>query len=120
MRFIHGFPVLLGAALGLAACSSDPPPPTQVYIQQAPTTVVPAAPMPPPPPISELVPPPPPGAGPTVWQPGHWQYTGLSGNPWSWQKGQYVGVPPGAAAWGPGQWQQQAGGWGWRDGHWAA
>ncbi len=75
--------------------------------------------MPPPPPMSDLVPPPPASSGPTVWQPGHWRYTGVGNTPWSWQSGQYVAVPPGATAWVPGQWQQQGSGWVWRDGHWA-
>ena len=67
------------------------------------------APGPPPPPQSELVPPPPPGAGPVVWQPGHWL---LSGNNWAWQPGQYVPPPPGETTWVPGRWAQQpTGGW---------
>jgi hypothetical protein len=78
------------------------------------------APMPPPPAHSELVPPPPPSGVPMVWQPGHWQYTGLAGNPWYWQDGKYVAVPPGANTWVPGVWQQQANGtWMWVSGHWA-
>jgi hypothetical protein len=135
MRVIYALPLLVPTLLGLAACGNSPPPATQVIVQSPPatqvpatqvivqappTTVVPSAPMPPPPPISELVPPPPPSATPTVWQPGHWQYTGVSGNPWNWQHGQYVAVPPGATAWVPGQWQDQDGGWVWRSGHWAA
>jgi hypothetical protein len=119
MRLFHALPLVLPALLTLAACGSEPPPPTQIIVQAPPATVVPMAPMPPPPAMSELVPPPPPTNTPSVWQPGHWRYSGLSGNPWNWQGGQYVAVPPGAIAWVPGQWQQQGGGWVWREGHWA-
>jgi hypothetical protein len=119
MRVIHVLPVLVPSLLGLAACDNSPPP-TQVVVQAPPASIVPSAPMPPPPPMSELVPPPPVSATPTVWQPGHWRYTGVSGNAWSWQAGQYVAVPPGATAWVPGQWQQLQTGWVWREGHWAA
>ena len=52
--------------------------------------------MPPPPPHAELVPPPPQGVGPEVWQPGHWNYTGVAGNPWVWVGGQYVPAPAGS------------------------
>jgi hypothetical protein len=122
MRIIYALPLLAPALLGLAACDDSPPPApvSQIIVQPPPTTVVPAAPTPPPPPMAELVPPPPPSSSPTVWQPGHWRFTGLSGNGWEWKAGQYVGVPPGARAWVPGQWQQQATGWVWREGHWAA
>jgi hypothetical protein len=121
MRAIYTLPLLIPGLLALAACGDSPPPQTtQVIVQSPPTMIVPSAPMPPPPPMSELVPPPPPSATPTVWQPGHWQYNGVTGNGWNWQGGKYVGVPPGATAWVPGQWQQQASGWVWREGHWAA
>src|SRR3954462_4572964 len=116
MRTIYTLPLMLPVMFGLAACdTSTPPQSTQVIVQAPPTTIVPAAPMPPPPPMSELVPPPPASSTPTIWQPGHWRYTGIGGNPWTWQSGQYVAVPPGAAAWVPGQWQQQGGGWVWRE-----
>lgn len=119
MRFLRGLPVILPAILGLAACGESPPPQTTVIVQPAPTAVVPVAPAPPPPAMSELVPPPPVSSVPTVWQPGHWRYTGIGGSPWSWESGRYTAVPPGATAWVPGQWQQQGGGWVWREGHWA-
>jgi hypothetical protein len=118
MRLIHLLPLALPAAFGLAACEIQSTPPAEVVVQPAPTTVVPAVPTPPPPPEAEVVPPPPPTAAPSVWQPGHWRYTGISGNPWSWVPGRYVVVPPGATAWVPGQWQQQGNGWVWREGHW--
>jgi hypothetical protein len=92
-----------------------------VIIQQPaqPATVA-EAPAPPPPPHSELVPPPPQGAGPVVWQPGHWEFTGIAGNEWAWQSGQYVPAPAGVTTWVPGRWMQQPnGGWSWIDGHWA-
>jgi hypothetical protein len=121
MRFIFALPLLVPAVAGLSACGAPPPPQTtQVIVQPQPTAVVPAAPMPPPPPMSELVPPPPPSATPPIWQPGHWRYTGIAGNPWRWQGGQYVALPPGVTAWVPGQWQEQGGGWVWREGHWGA
>jgi WXXGXW repeat (2 copies) len=118
MRIVYTLAFIVPATLGLAACGSSPPP-TQVIVQPAATTVVPASPMPPPPPMSEMVPPPPVSSTPTVWQPGHWRYTGISGGPWSWENGQYVAVPSGSTAWVPGQWQQQGSGWVWREGHWA-
>jgi hypothetical protein len=120
MRIPHTLSLALPAVLSLAACGSPPPPQTtQLIIQPPQTTITPVAPMPPPPAQTELVPPPPASASPTVWQPGHWRFTGLSGAPWTWQSGQYVAVPPGATAWVPGQWQQQNSGFVWREGHWA-
>jgi hypothetical protein len=119
MRFTQVLPLVLPVILGVAACGRSEPPTTQVIVQPAPTTVVPLAPMPPPPAMSELVPPPPVSSVPTVWQPGHWRYSGIGSSPWNWQSGQYVAVPPGASAWVPGQWQQQGSGWVWREGHWA-
>ena len=109
------------AVLALAGCTVQAPPPSsEVTIVQPPATaIVPVSPSPPPLPQAELVPPPPVSATPTVWQPGHWRYTGIAGHPWTWENGQYVAVPAGASAWVPGQWVQQNGGWVWRDGHWA-
>jgi hypothetical protein len=112
-------PATLPVLLALTACGGSQPPPTQVIIQQPAPAVTPVAPMPPPPAMSELVPPPPASSTPTVWQPGHWRYTGVGSRPWSWESGQYTAVPPGATAWVPGQWQQQGSGWVWREGHWA-
>jgi hypothetical protein len=120
MRVIHTLPTMLPAILALAACDNSPPPETtQIVVQQPARTIIPSAPMPPPPPMSELVPPPPPSSVPTIWQPGHWRYSGIGGNPWTWESGRYVAVPAGATAWVPGQWQQQGSGWVWREGHWA-
>ena len=96
-----------------------PPQPTRVVVQTAPAApaVLPAA---PPPAQSELVPPPPLGAGTVAWQPGHWSYSGATDNPWIWEQGHYVPVPPGRAVWVLGYWAQQAnGGWVWMQGHWA-
>jgi len=116
--------LLLPGALGLSACVTVPPPrETQVIVQPAPQLAparVSIAPNPPPPPHAELVPPPPQGVGPVVWQPGHWLYTGIAGQDWSWQPGQYVPPPPGQTTWVPGQWvQQPTGGWTWIEGHWS-
>src|ERR1700742_1978352 len=84
--------------LGLSACVNVPAPrETQVIVQppqQQATAFI--APGPPPAPHSELVPPPPQGAGPVVWQPGHWA-PGNGG--WAWQSGQYVMPPPGETTW---------------------
>lgn len=106
-------------ALGLVACGDDRPVETTRVIIQQPQAVVPVAPLPPPPAHAELVPPPP-SSSRTVWQPGHWRYTGRAGNPWEWQGGSYVMVPPGANTWVPGRWAPQpSGGWAWLEGHWA-
>lgn len=111
--------IVIGATgLLLAACSS-PPPPTQVIVQPSPAGVVAASPTAPPPPMHEIVPPPPASTKPVIWQPGHWRYTGISPNPWSWESGQYVAVPSGATAWVPGSWSRQGSGWVWEQGHWA-
>jgi hypothetical protein len=113
---------MLPALLGLSACVNVPPPhETQVIVQppQRQVATVMAAPGPPPQPRSELVPPPQ-GVGPVVWQPGHWQYTGVAGREWAWQPGQYVPPPLGETTWVPGHWvQQPTGAWSWVEGHWA-
>jgi hypothetical protein len=120
-RFHHAC-LVAPALLLLAGCAQDytPPRATQVIVQPSPQPPPQTAvmdPGPPPPPHSELVPPPPAGAGPVVWQPGHWI---LGGNNWAWQPGQYVPPPPGATTWVPGRWAQQpTGGWTWLEGHWA-
>ncbi|HET6198465.1 MAG TPA: hypothetical protein VFE12_22060 [Acetobacteraceae bacterium] len=111
----------LPAVAALVGCVREHPAPqeTRIIVQppaQPQATAI-MAPGPPPPPQSELVPPPPPGAGPVVWQPGHWI---LSGSNWAWQPGQYVPPPPGETTWVPGRWAQQpTGGWTWIEGHWA-
>jgi YXWGXW repeat-containing protein len=113
---------LTSALVALSACVNVPPPQeTHVIVQQPaqPATAL-IAPGPPPAPQAELVPPPPQGAGSVVWQPGHWMFTGMAGNPWSWQPGQYVPPPMGQTTWVPGHWAQQlSGGWVWMEGHWA-
>jgi hypothetical protein len=103
--------------VALTACVRDVPQPQAIVIQQPATQVVPG---PPPEPPAELVPTPPTDAGPVVWQPGHWQFTGSSGNAWAWKPGQYVPPPPGQTTWVRGQWAQQpSGGWAWIEGHWS-
>ena len=86
----------------LAGCvaTAPPPTPTQIVVQQPPSQVM-LAPGPPPPPNAELVPPPPQGAGPVVWQPGHWRYTGIAGAQWAWVQGQYMPPPPGMSILAP-------------------
>ena len=115
--------LLVPALFGLGACSSEPPRTTQVIVQPAPQqtpATVGLAPVAPPPARSELVPPPPEAAGPVVWQPGHWLYTGVTGSEWSWQPGHYMPAPRGVTTWVPGRWTQQpTGEWYWMDGHWA-
>ena len=111
MARLHPAWLALPAVAALAGCVRQyeaPPTTSQVIVQPPPATAV-IAPGPPPPPHSELVPPPPVGAGPVVWQPGHWR---LSGNEWIWQPGQYVPPPLGETTWVPGYWMQQPGG-GW-------
>jgi hypothetical protein len=116
---------LVAGPLGLAGCVESPPP-TQVIVEPSATQqsqVDPsqlASPAPPPPAHSELVPPPPQGASNVAWQPGHWRYTGQIANPWVWQQGVYVQVPPGQTVWTPGRWVNRPGtGWVWVEGHWA-
>jgi hypothetical protein len=108
----------LAAPVILAGCVREvaaPPATSAVVVQQPAQTIV--APGPPPAPRAELVPTPPPGAGPVVWQPGHWR---LSGNTWAWEPGQYVPPPPGQTTWVPGRWMRQSTGtWSWVEGHWA-
>lgn len=111
-------PLALSAAVVLTGCA-EPPRTTQVIIQQPGQLTPPLSPVPPPTPQPELVPPPPPSSVPTVWQPGHWRYTGEPTAPWSWVGGQYVAVPPGAHSWVQGQWVQESNGWIWQEGHWA-
>ena len=117
----HPACLALPALVALFGCgrSELPPRTTQIIVQppaQSAVATAVTAPGPPPPPQSELVPTPPIGAGPVVWQPGHWL---LSGSNWVWQPGQYV-PPPGQTTWVPGQWMQQpGGGWMWLEGHWA-
>lgn len=119
MRAIHTLAFMLPVAFGLAACNSSPPPQTtQIILQQPQATAPMAAPTAPPPAQAELVPPPPASSVPTVWQPGHWRYTGIAGEPWSWQSGQYVAMPMGAHTWVPGQWEAQNGAFIWQEGHW--
>ncbi len=115
---------IIPALLGLSACVREvvpAPQQTQVYLPPPqPMQTVMVAPGPPPAPHAELVPLPPQGSGTVVWQPGHWQYTAMAGNPWAWQPGQYVPPPTGQTTWIPGRWSQQpTGAWSWLEGHWA-
>ena len=101
----HSAWLVVPGLLALAACGGPPPHTTQVIVQPPPQVQVApeVAPMPPPPSHAELVPPPSQGVGPTVWQPGHWDYTAVPGNPWAWVGGQYVPPPAGSTTWVPGQ-----------------
>ena len=109
MARLHPACLALPALVALFGCGRSEPQPrtTQIIVQppaQSAVATAVTAPGPPPPPQSELVPTPPVGAGPVVWQPGHWL---LSGSNWVWQPGQYVPPPPGQTTWVPGQWMQQ-------------
>lgn len=112
--------IALPALLAVAGCGHEEPQRTTQVIVQPPAQQQVAAVVAPgssPPPQSELVPTPPVGAGPVVWQPGHWA---LSGNNWAWQSGQYTPPPPGETTWVPGRWAQESNGvWAWIEGHWA-
>jgi len=119
----HRIYLFVPALLALAACEGPAQPPLAIVVMQ-PTAVSQAStlvPGPPPPAQPELVPPPPAGAGSVAWQPGYWQWTGLSPQPWQWQSGRYVQAPAGQRIWVPGRWvQAPTGGWAWIEGHWAA
>lgn len=128
-RAIAGCAAML-IVLALSACDSGRDttkvvrrPPATVAAPRPPATVSvppPTAPTQPPPVHAELVPPPPAGRGPVVWQPGHWDYTGKTGNPWAWHDGQYVPPPEGETTWVPGRWSHAPNGsWIWLHGHWA-
>jgi hypothetical protein len=116
----RAYPALLAipAMVAFGGCTADTASPvpqaSTVIVAPVPPQVATVAPAPvapmPPPPQSELVPPPPPGSGPVVWQPGHWAYTGVLGNPWSWVSGDYVMPPPGGTTWIPGQWEETSSG----------
>jgi hypothetical protein len=112
--------LMVPALFALSGCggSEQPQRTTQVIVQPQPaqqTALI--SPSPPPPAQVEQVLPPPAGAGPVVWQPGHWQ---LSGSNWVWQPGHYAPPPAGETTWVPGYWAQQPDGrWVWVNGHWA-
>lgn len=116
---MHRLTFLLSALAGvglLAACQGPPRPPPAIVVQQ-PAVMVPG---PPPPMQAELVPTPPAGVAGIVWQPGHWQWTGQSPQPWQWVTGRYEQAPAGLRMWVPGRWEQApVGGWSWIEGHWA-
>jgi hypothetical protein len=121
IRRVAGDRLTIPALLALAGCVNPTPPQTSTVIVQPaqPQVAAITAPTPPPPPETELVPPPPPGSGLVAWQLGHWAYTGVLGNPWSWVSGEYV-TPPLGGTWVPGQWVETASGtWMWVAGHWA-
>jgi hypothetical protein len=118
------------AVLPFSACEIGPDgttvliPPLPPATVEAPSATIEAppttAPAEPPTAHAEMVPRPPSGAGPVVWQPGHWDYTGMAGDPWAWHDGHYVPPPPGETTWVPGRWSQAPNGsWIWIDGHWA-
>ena len=136
MRSLCAGGVAAAALVSLAACSVPQAPPPQEnatltvpgYVPaQAPvSTLTPPPPPalqvmtspPAPPPVQVEAVPPSPGGG-AVWQPGHWQWTGIAGSDWQWVSGQYVVPPAAVSQWVPGHWEQQVGrGWVWVGGHW--
>src|ERR1051326_1445574 len=51
-----------------------------------------------------------------VWNPGHWNWTGMD---WVWEPGHYMTRVQTTAMWQPGHWEvQPAGGYMWVEGHW--
>ncbi|MBI3513094.1 MAG: hypothetical protein HY060_03380 [Proteobacteria bacterium] len=48
----------------------------------------------PPPAPTEILPPLPRDRGTVTWLPGSWQWTGIAGAEWQWQRGRYVAWPP--------------------------
>jgi len=141
MRSFCAGGVAAAAVLSLVGCElpQQPPPPQQgaelsvpgvVPAQTAAAVPTPTPPTPPPfPVLVATVPPQPPPVpvqtvpaspgGGAVWQPGHWQWTGVTGSEWQWAPGQYVVPPTAMSQWVPGHWEQRPQGWVWVDGHWA-
>jgi len=110
--------VLLGAGAASQAMAQTVVMQPAPYTQTTSTVVV--APTAPPPPQTEIVPAAPAGATVTTyWQPGHWNWNGVS---WVWANGAYtqrVTQPVSTATWVPAQWvQQPTGGYAWVEGHW--
>lgn len=119
MRSLYLGGIAAFAVLGLAACANTPPPTVVVSSTTTPLSAV-LVPGPPPQAVVEFKPPPPPGSTASVWQPGHWRWSGQNGATWQWMSGQYVSPPVGYNYWVPGQWVLANGGWNWVEGHWAA
>lgn len=135
MRNLCAGGVAAAALVSLAACGAPQQPPQNTAMLSVPGVVpaqtsaqVPTM-TPPPPPMlvmtSPLAPPaaqvetiPPSPGGGAVWQPGHWQWTGVTGSEWQWAPGQYVVPPTTVSQWVPGHWQRGGQGWVWVDGHW--
>lgn len=100
--------------------AAPPLPSTAVHIamaaqvaQGAPQALI--SPSAPPPPRDEI-PLPPPNNGPTtIYELGHWSWTGTD---WAWVHGQYIIQPTSTARWEPGHWIQQSNGWVWIEGQW--
>lgn len=66
-----------------------------------------------PPPRYEVVPPP---RGPRfIWEPGHWQWTGVQ---YAWVPGRYIARRPHYAQYAPGHWEARRGAWVWVPAHW--
>jgi YXWGXW repeat-containing protein len=96
---------LLSSAL-LAGCASVVPAPA-VHAAAL------AAPYPPPPKRAEIPPSPP--STDSLWEAGHWTWTGAT---FAWTPGSYLQRPKPTANWLPGYWVQDTSGWIWNDGHW--
>jgi hypothetical protein len=82
VKVVRRFGLALAGAIAIAAPS----------VATA-TTIAPAAQPAPPPTPEELVPSPPPNCGTATWLPGRWQWTGIAGAEWQWERGRYVEWP---------------------------
>jgi hypothetical protein len=134
MRSLCAGGVAAAALVSLAACSVPQSQPPQDMSSQSVPGVVPAqsavvvpaytpplqvVTSPPAQPVAQAEAIPPSPGGGAMWQPGHWQWTGIAGSPWQWVAGEYVVPPTTVSQWMPGHWENRFGqGWVWVDGHW--
>ena len=97
-------PVLAGSALLLAGCSG------------AARDETPQPPPNPPPPYVEALPLQPISEDPLVWQPGHWDWTGVG---YTWREGRWVPKAGHGTQWQAGYWTRgDEGAWHWVPAHW--
>ncbi len=73
-------------------------------------------PLDPPPPYAETLPLPPVTEEQLIWQPGHWDWTGVG---YTWRDGRYVPQAGHGTQWQPGYWAHgEDGVWRWVPAHW--
>jgi len=119
MRLTHSISLATSLALPLLMAMTGPSLAAPLQLAQTATVIV--APTAPPPLREEPIPPPRPSSVTTVWETGHWNWTGTE---WVWAHGQYVQAPVTQTAqtaqmtWEPGHWMQQPNGWLWVEGRW--